>query len=485
MMDGFEVAEMGDWRSWVKREGSKEDRTGRSGSSEGAVGLGTEANPEALRQMIEEAIVIADRLQAAVSEVDASIGQLDGIADRAAVQEEKLRQHAQTARLRLEEAFSSLQEVAASSREIRGVTEDLSAQSKKTRDVVVEVTRSLTHTDEVMNDLSRNHGTMEKRVNDLIAQASKIGEINAWVQEIVSQTSLLALNAAIEAAHAGEHGRGFSVVAQEIRKLAEESAQAIKNSTGIVQSIEAGIRQVVASVEGEKKSVTRGLEEMSRTRERMDVIFNSFLGVDEHVGATLEHAIAQAQRTTATSGLLEEVVDSVGITLGSVDETLARNVRQRAEIASLSRVSEELRESSDELAAAVQNAGGRVWEGAVASDTAKWTGLLRSIVSDPELTAMSEEAHRGVLGGWLKRSPGMEAIWSNRDDGSFVFSEPAAGLLNARSREWWKRAMAGETFVSEVYLSAITKKPCLTVSMPLHGSDGTALGVVGIDIAVS
>ncbi len=98
---------------------------------------------------------------------------------------------------------------------------------------------------------------------------------------------------------------------------------------------------------------------------------------------------------------------------------------------------------------------------------------------------MSEDSHREILGGWLKRTAGMEAIWSNRSDGSFVYSEPEAGLLNARGREWWKRAMEGETFVSEVYISAITKRPCMTVSMPLRRIDGTAFGVIGIDIVVS
>ena len=62
---------------------------------------------------------------------------------------------------------------------------------------------------------------------DLIEQTSKINEINDFIQEIVSQTSLLALNASIEAAHAGEFGRGFAVVAQQIKKLAEQSHEAV------------------------------------------------------------------------------------------------------------------------------------------------------------------------------------------------------------------------------------------------------------------
>ncbi|MFC5530117.1 methyl-accepting chemotaxis protein [Cohnella yongneupensis] len=442
-------------------------------------------NQAALRRMVEEAVVISDRLQATVSEVDSSMGQLSAIADRSAEQEDKLRLNSKTAMTRLEDAFSSLQEVSASSQEIRSVTEVMSQQSKETREVVVEVCRSLTHTDEVMNDLSTNHGTMEARVNELIEHASKISEINSLIQEIVTQTSLLSLNAAIEAAHAGEHGRGFSIVAGEIRKLAEQSGQAVKRSTGIVQSIESGIRQVVSSVDREKKSVSLGLEEMSKTRERMDIIFNQFLKVDDHVNRTREFASEQAERTSITNGMLEEVVESLSKTLGSVDDTLAQNHKQRAEINNLGRVSEELKESAEELIASVQQAGGRVWEGAVSADTAKWTELLKSVTADPSLANMDEETHRVVLGGLLRRSTGMEAIWSNRADGSFVYSEPEAGLLNARGREWWKRAMAGEDFVSEVYISAITKRPCLTVSMPLWRFDGSAFGVIGIDITVS
>ena len=435
--------------------------------------------------MVEEAVVISDRLQATVSEVDSSMGQLSGIADRSAAQEDVLRATSKAAMTRLEEAFSALQEVSAASQEIRSVTEMMSAQSKETREVVVEVCRSLTHTDEVMNDLAANHYTMETRVKELIDQASKIGEINTLIQEIVAQTSLLALNAAIEAAHAGEHGRGFSIVAQEIRKLAEQSGQAVKRSSGIVQNIESGIRQVVSSVNQEKKSVSLGMEEMNKTRERMDIIFNQFLKVDDHVGRTLEYAVEQADRTAATNVMLEEVVESLGVTMASVDDTIAQNDLQRAEIANLGRVSEELKESADELVAAVQQAGGRIWEGAVIADTAKWTELLRSVTADSTLANMDKETHRLVLGSLLKRSAGMEAIWSNRADGSFVYSEPEAGLLNARGREWWKRAMTGEEFVSEVYISAITKRPCMTVSMPLRRFDGTAFGVVGIDITVS
>lgn len=479
---------MGNWRKWFRRPYSKELYRGRrSGkwTNTDQYEEDTPSNPAALRKIVENAVVISDRLQAAVTEVDSSMGQLESVADQSAEHEERLRDNGRYAIARLDEAFSALQEAAAASEQIRGASGQLREQSRKTKDVVVDVCRSLQDTDDAMSELSAHHGAMEERVNALIVQSLKISEINALIQNIVAQTSLLAINAAIEAAHAGDRGRGFGVVAAEIRQLADQSGEAVKRSTSIVQSIESGIREVVSSVELEKRSVARSLEEMGKNRDRMDVIFNQIVKVDGHVEQTLQSSIEQAERTGATNERLRLVVNSVGITMESVDQLLVNNKKQRAEIANLGRVSEEMKDVAGELTAAVQLAGERGWENVVKMDAGKWVDLLRSLTSDLAQGGLDENVHREVLGAWMARSPGMEAVWSNRSDGSFVFSEPEAGLLNARSREWWKRAMDGETYVSEIYISAITKRPCMTVSMPLRGADGVSLGVVGIDIVVS
>src|SRR5262249_31843736 len=145
------------------------------------------SSTDALKNMVGEAVVIADRLQAAVSEVDSSMSELETIADLAMKQEDDLRLNSQTAMTRLEEAFSALQEVSAASQQIRMATEEMSSESNETREIVIEVRQSLHHTDEVMNELAYNHGIMQERIDGLIDQASKIGEINALIQEIVAQ----------------------------------------------------------------------------------------------------------------------------------------------------------------------------------------------------------------------------------------------------------------------------------------------------------
>lgn len=110
------------------------------------------------------------------------------------------------------------------------------------------------------------------------------------------------------------------------------------------------------------------------------------------------------------------------------------------------------------------------------------TGELLNTADQTEIRSMEPDSHRAALSGFLKRHSGLEAAWSNRADGTFIFSEPPAGLANARIRQWWKQAMAGENYVSSVYLSAITRKPCLTLSVPFRDSAGSVTGVLGADL---
>jgi len=110
---------------------------------------------------------------------------------------------------------------------------------------------------------------------------------------------------------------------------------------------------------------------------------------------------------------------------------------------------------------------------------------LRTAAADSLLISLNKSEHEAKLTSLLKNKTEIEAIWSNRADGSFIFSLPEAGLLNAKGREWWKRAVAGQIFQLEVYVSAITKQLCLTVSVPIRNVDGIVVGVIGADISIS
>ena len=107
----------------------------------------------------------------------------------------------------------------------------------------------------------------------------------------------------------------------------------------------------------------------------------------------------------------------------------------------------------------------------------KLTGDLTARLPEPE-----PELHRNVLSGLLASHDFIEAAWTNDMKGRFICSIPEAGIANALIRDWFKRSAAGEEYISRVYISAITRKPCVTYSIPIRDSQGKIVGVFGVDL---
>ncbi|MEK3884164.1 methyl-accepting chemotaxis protein [Paenibacillus sp. PL2-23] len=442
------------------------------------------AEQEKMTRLLNESVVISDQLSAAVDEVDGTIAHLSDIADQSVAQESLLRRSSEGAMTRIEETFAALQEVASAAEQISGASSTLKSKSQETKDVVLDVCKSLLSTDEVMNELNSHNRTMERHIRELIQHTSHINEMNSLIQEIVSQTSLLALNASIEAAHAGEFGRGFAVVAGQIKKLAEQSGEAVRRSSTMVEQIENGVKLVVRAVEEEKTFVERGVTEMQSTKASMDVIFAKITEVDELAAHTDSASARQTEHMGGTTRMLREVVDSVNDTLHSVDETLKMAQKQREQIAKLDLVKANLGKSSQALSQAIDNVGMKRTVAEAKGNVPALQQWLKSAASDSRLVALEEGEHAALLTELLRGKPEIEAIWSNRADGSFVFSLPEAGLLNAKGREWWKQAMKGQSFQSEVYVSAITKQLCMTLSVPIRNAQGVIVGVLGADMSI-
>lgn len=440
---------------------------------------------EQFRTFIQESQVVADRLAAAVEEVNRSIGHLLQIADASIQGEEELKGRSQHAKDQLQEAFAAIQQVAAAADQILDSSLHMHRESEQTKDTVVDVCRSLNATDEVMNDLHINNDTMQKKIQDLTEHTSKIEEINTFITEVVAQTSLLALNASIEAARAGEHGRGFSVVAQEIKKLASQSHEAVQKSSELLADIESGVAQVVAAVAEEKASVTHGIDEMKVMKGKIDTIFSLILHVNSLVASTTSSTKHQSSLVTGTRTSLGEVVDLMNETMSSVEHTLDQMKKQRHEVSRLQHINQNLDRSSAELITAIQAVGMKSKQGTIHVNIEEMKQLLNALVRVPDIKSLVEDKHASHLHGILKKTAGIEAIWSNRGDGTFIYSQPEAGLVNAKGREWWKRAMAGELFISDEYVSAITKKPCITLSKSVIDDMGTPIGVVGIDLVLN
>jgi methyl-accepting chemotaxis protein len=129
-------------------------------------------------------------------------------------------------------------------------------------------------------------------VKDLGVQSKQIGDIVTAINEIADQTNLLALNAAIEAARAGEHGRGFAVVADEVKKLAERTSSSTTEIGDMIQTIRQGVEKTVESMDTAKEKVIQGVEYSSQASTALDHIIASidhlYQGVHQIASATEE-----------------------------------------------------------------------------------------------------------------------------------------------------------------------------------------------------
>ncbi len=177
-------------------------------------------------------------------------------------------------------------------------------------------------------------------IQSLGAQTGEIGVIVEIIDNIADQTNLLALNAAIEAARAQEHGRGFSVVAEEVRKLAEESAQSTARITGLVREIQ---RNAAAAVD----VTMRGTEDVHAGMQAVEVAGRSLEKIYDFVKRAEELSTAVAETTRRHLELIEQGLEAM------------ENIRQ---------ISEQTAASSEEISAAAEEQSASMQELAATSE---------------------------------------------------------------------------------------------------------------------
>jgi twitching motility protein PilJ len=169
-----------------------------------------------------------------------------------------------------------------------------------------------------MNEIREQIQDTSKRIKRLGESSQEIGEITELISDITEQTNVLALNAAIQAASAGEAGRGFSVVAEEVQRLAERSAEAAKQIGALVRTIQTDTHDAVAAME---KS-TQGVVEGARLSDAAGAALHDISQVSNRL-AELISGIAQAtgQQATSASGVAQNIQHILTVTEQTQDGT--------------------------------------------------------------------------------------------------------------------------------------------------------------------
>ncbi|WP_370575161.1 methyl-accepting chemotaxis protein [Methanomethylovorans sp.] len=186
-------------------------------------------------------------------------------------------------------------------------------------------------------------------IKELDEKSRKIGEIAELITNIADQTNLLALNAAIEAARAGEHGRGFAVVADEVRKLAEDSRKAALQIAGLLIEIRDGTHAAVSSMETGTKTVSTGVQALNHTVKAVQRIVdesNKVALMAQNIAAAAQEQSASIEEITAT---VDEVASISQEAAAGTEETSAAMEQQNASMLELAKSSQELSEMASEM----------------------------------------------------------------------------------------------------------------------------------------
>jgi twitching motility protein PilJ len=181
-----------------------------------------------------------------------------------------------------------------------------------------------------MNDIREQIQETSKRIKRLGESSQEIGEIVQLISDITEQTNVLALNAAIQAASAGEAGRGFTVVAEEVQRLAERSGEATKHISAIVKSIQRDTQDAVEAMERSTQGVVQGAKTADEAGQALHDIERVSTQLAELIGSITQATQAQAQTATKVASNMKVILGITQLTTEGTKQTAAAAQRLTA-----------------------------------------------------------------------------------------------------------------------------------------------------------
>jgi len=263
-------------------------------------------------QVIKNTInTVAESLNKTLLEVDEAIAATASASHEISSSAEEMAAGSQEQSAQTTEVASAVEQMASTILQTTKNATSAAEFSKKAGQAAVNGGQVVKQTVEGMNRIAKVVGDAASTVKELGNSSNQIGEIIQVIDDIADQTNLLALNAAIEAARAGEQGRGFAVVADEVRKLAERTTKATKEIASMIKQIQKDTGNAVESIESGTKEVETGKDLANKAISALDEIIGS---TNETIDVVNQVAAASEEQSSAAEQISKSIESISGVT---------------------------------------------------------------------------------------------------------------------------------------------------------------------------
>ena len=284
---------------------------------------------------------------------------------------------AQEQSLAVNKAATVTSQISAAIQQVAANAQTSAKGATQAADTALGGARTVAETIQGMQAIKTKVGLSAQKVQEMGSRSDQIGAIVETIGDIASQTNLLALNAAIEAARAGEQGKGFAVVADEVRKLAERSSSATKEIGSLIRDIQKTVAEAVAAMAESTHEVENGVERANQS----DDALNQILKAVEVVNGQVEEIATAAQQIGLSSNELLAAMDSVSAVVeentASTEQMSANSSEVTQAVEAIASVSEENSAAVEEVSASAEEMSAQVQE--VSASAHSLAGMAQSM----------------------------------------------------------------------------------------------------------